>query len=130
MSGPDTRRGFLRGLASLPLIGGGVALVGSPTAVDVEVSTALLANYATFLEGELRMLRYEIEKRLEWPAGALDQFAMTPGDFHFPRKGSWLDVPQPSTRAALVLATVGAPMERPKMAGRYVFRSALAPRKA
>lgn len=30
MSGPASRRGFLRGLTTLPLIGGGVTLIGRP----------------------------------------------------------------------------------------------------
>jgi len=32
------RRGFLRGLAALPLIGGGVTLIGNPTRAAVVLS--------------------------------------------------------------------------------------------
>lgn len=35
---PSSRRGFLRGLAGLPMIGGGVAIIGSPTAAAVPVN--------------------------------------------------------------------------------------------
>ena len=37
------RRTCLRGLASLPLIGGGVALIGNPTAAAVPITGPLLA---------------------------------------------------------------------------------------
>ena len=45
---PD-RRAFLRGLATLPLIGGSVALIGNPTAAAVPATPELLADYADFL---------------------------------------------------------------------------------
>ena len=46
------RRGFLRGLASLPLIGGGVALIGQPTAAAVPVTDDMLATYQSWLGWE------------------------------------------------------------------------------
>ncbi len=39
MSAPSDRRGFLRGLATLPLIGGGVTLIGNPTRAAAEPVT-------------------------------------------------------------------------------------------
>ncbi len=39
------RRGFLRGLVTLPLIGGGVTLIGNPTAAAEPVTKELLVNY-------------------------------------------------------------------------------------
>jgi hypothetical protein len=36
------RRGFLRGLTALPLVGGGVTLIGNPTKADVPTSDELL----------------------------------------------------------------------------------------
>ena len=49
MSPALPRRGFLRGLASLPLIGGSVALIGQPTKAAGPVTQAMLADYADFL---------------------------------------------------------------------------------
>ncbi|WP_066922873.1 hypothetical protein [Methylobacterium sp. CCH5-D2] len=46
------RRGFLRGLVSLPLIGGGVTLIGAPTAVAQPVTPGLLDAYADWLAVE------------------------------------------------------------------------------
>jgi hypothetical protein len=42
MTNPNTRRGFLRGLTAFPLIGGGVTLIGNPTAAAEPVSRDLL----------------------------------------------------------------------------------------
>ena len=42
MSDPLARRGFLRGLAHLLLIGGGVTLIGNPTAAAEPVTEELL----------------------------------------------------------------------------------------
>ncbi len=50
----DSRRSFLRGLASLPLIGGGVTLVGNPTAAAVPATDALMCRYVAFLAAEHR----------------------------------------------------------------------------
>ena len=46
------RRSFLRGLASLPLIGGSVALIGQPTAAAVSVTDELHARYVAWLAHE------------------------------------------------------------------------------
>ena len=53
------RRGFLSSLAGLPLIGGSVALIGSPTRADVVVTPELLATYDTFLDLERRHQNWE-----------------------------------------------------------------------
>src|SRR5215203_3733402 len=53
------RRGFLRGLVSLPLIGGGVTLIGSPTAAAVPVTKELLDSYDAWLFYERRYLHFE-----------------------------------------------------------------------
>ena len=45
MFSPSDRRGFLRGLVLLPRIGGGVTLVGSPTAAAVPVTGDLICSY-------------------------------------------------------------------------------------
>ena len=49
---PHDRRVFLRGLATLPLIGGSVALVGSPTAAAVEFTPELATLYVAWLARE------------------------------------------------------------------------------
>lgn len=115
MRAPASRRGFLCGLTTLPLIGGSVTLVGTPTAVDVEPTIGLMVNYAAWLGAEERILRWELSKRVGIPYAELSRWAMVEGDFHFPVGSPWYKQPMPSSRAALVLATVGAPtdLERP-----------------
>jgi len=98
------RRGFLSGLAGLPLIGGSVALIGSPTSADVVVTPDLLETYDAFLDLERRHLNWERAKGngdefralmgmtfLDNPAGSFD--------FVGDRGGV-----APSTRAAVLLA--------------------------
>jgi len=58
---PNSRRGFLRALAALPLLGGGVQLLGNPTAAAVPVSQALLNRYLTFLAKERIAARVELD---------------------------------------------------------------------
>ena len=53
------RRTFLRGLASLPLIGGGVTLIGNPTAAAVPVTESLLETYNEWLDLERSWLQFE-----------------------------------------------------------------------
>ena len=57
------RRSFLRGLASLPLIGGGVTLIGNPTAAAVPVTDALHARYTAWLAHEHRAAMKEHARR-------------------------------------------------------------------
>ncbi len=100
------RRGFLRGLASLPLIGGSVALIGSPTKAAVPVTRAMLADYADWLaverDGTLRELY-----------GTLPGSAMLDGVPLFDRHRAWPDMSlsPPSTRAAVILSAAGVPLE-------------------
>lgn len=54
MSALSARRGFLRGLVSLPLVGGGVTLIGQPTAVAEPTTDALLDAYVALLAHEHR----------------------------------------------------------------------------
>ena len=116
------RRGFLRGLTTLPLIGGGVTLIGAPTAVAEPVSQALLDSYDAWLDAERRFLKWERHRK-----PMADQHTPRPQCVWYdPATGQMFDYvpaanaghawhysgdprlqPQPSTRAALVLATVG-----------------------
>lgn len=115
------RRGFLRGLLSLPLIGGGVTLLGSPSAVAEPITDDLLDSYDAWLEYERRWLQWERYRnrdsvyRLSLPFRSemegWGQYDMIPmanrgANFH----GS--DEPPASTRAALVLSTVGCDWRR------------------
>jgi hypothetical protein len=50
------RGGFLRGLAGLPRLGGGVTLLGNPTRAAVPVTEEMLWNYREWLQMELRFL--------------------------------------------------------------------------
>src|SRR4051812_22634217 len=106
---PNTRRGFLRGLTTLPLIGGGVTLIGKPTAAAVPVTPGLLDAYSEWLFYERRLLSLEQH-------GTVRAEKVVPANtgahlFHFPPfgEGGWEGVPKPSTRAAVVLSTVGCP---------------------
>ena len=113
------RRSFLRGLASLPLIGGSVAILGQPTAAAVPVTRDLINSYKSWLFMEHRMLSYEMAdyrpdlakeiERCDWHG--------TPGSqwhFQWGREGArlagWLEAPQPSTRAAVIPSAAGVPI--------------------
>jgi hypothetical protein len=61
------RRGFLRQLCSLPMLGGGVALLGAPTAVAEAVTSGMLDAYSSFLRGELYLLERESPRELFAP---------------------------------------------------------------
>ena len=67
------RRAFLRGLASLPLIGGSVAILGRPTAAAVPMSRDMPCSYASWLFFEQWMVCFEPAKhdlplaRGRWP---------------------------------------------------------------
>lgn len=52
MSAATSRRGFLRGLTTLPLVGGSVALIGKPTAVALPLGDVMLDRYTGFIAAE------------------------------------------------------------------------------
>lgn len=106
------RRSFLRGLATLPMIGGSVALIGSPSAAAVPVTDELLRNYDCFLAWERRKLVQQVyglafvEREPDWfpvPYPAMQ--------WHYPMLGE-APCPPIETRAAVVLAAVGCPLTR------------------
>lgn len=125
------RRGFLRGLASLPLVGGGLTLIGRPTAAAVPVTDALLARYHAFVAWEHRETYVEIQRRTaerllsQWVADPRpDQYPVSPNFpalyaaearrhppmYHFPEEPTVVPVvtgAPPSSRAAVVLAAIG-----------------------
>lgn len=120
------RRGFLSGLTALPLIGGGVSLIGQPTAAAVPVTDGLLWSYKSWLHMEHRMLSFELagydkdkSEHIERSFAALVPPAQQVPGFNWhiqwSRPGSrgpagWIDAPQPSTRAAVILSAAGVPL--------------------
>ena len=116
------RRTFLRGLASLPLLGGSIAILGQPTQAAVPVTPELLKSYKSWLFMEHRMVSYEMaghdlkrSRRIEH----IEWFEDTPGEewhLQWAREGmrgpaGWVDAPQPSTRAAVILSAAGVPLK-------------------
>ena len=121
------RRGFLAGLASLPLIGGSVTLLGQPTAAATPVTDELLWSYKNWLHMEHRMLSFELAGHDMAQAELIEGHfaAWLPPDRNVPgfhwhtqwsgQSGSrgpagWISAPQPSTRAAVVLSAAGVPL--------------------
>lgn len=94
------RRGFLRGLTTLPLIGGGVTLIGAPTAVASPVTTELLTNYETWLNIEAARVASERDRNA---SGTITTFYTPAWHWHDADR----ELARPSSRAALVLAAVG-----------------------
>lgn len=124
MSAPASRRGFLRDLATLPLIGGGVTLIGTPTAVAAPITEELLESYDAWLEYERRLLQWERNRNREMHYRLHQPFVMQMYDREGRAKGpatpcDWIPADNlgaafhdgseapPSTRAALVLSAVG-----------------------
>lgn len=125
MIAPGCRRDFLRGLTTLPLIGGGVTLIGAPSAVAEPITATLLDSYDAWLFYERRFVRFErygsAADRTEWGLGCDGRYVVTDtktgesfdfvridnagGGFH--RSSHPREELQPSTRAALVLSAVG-----------------------
>lgn len=110
---PASRRGFLRGLLTLPLIGGGVQLIGSPSAVAVPNSRAMMLAYSEWLRVERNRLHMELFANARATPEVLEvsalPMALLPDNMFYvpPRTEAHLPLPA-SSRAALVLSTVGA----------------------
>lgn len=109
------RRGFLRSLSTLPLIGGSVALIGNPTRADVPITTDLLDSYDAWLHSERRWLQWERFRNLDHydataihpfidrlNGGRYDYTPMANGGARFHGQAA-----PASTRAAVVLSAVG-----------------------
>ncbi|WP_237479250.1 hypothetical protein [Lichenibacterium dinghuense] len=110
------RRAFLRGLASLPLIGGSVALIGNPSAAAVPVSRYLLDSYMDFLAIELRETVIQSREThaareghpdCPWVREATERHMWAP---ERPHMRGLLDASgRPSARAAVILSAAGVP---------------------
>lgn len=111
------RRSFLRGLAGLPLVGGGITLIGNPTAAAVPVTDLLLQRYSLFLAIEAREALIECRERQHIADGYPDRTGTvrlwTEGTNWAP-DNPWmrglLDHQRPSARAAVVLSAAGVPI--------------------
>lgn len=115
------RRGFLRGLLSLPLIGGGVALIGAPTAAAVPVTEEFLWRYRGFLLGEAAEALVEIDeiRNRHWFAPQARRLMLEEqGDYRemdrYPDLATMVRSAKPSTRAAVVLGAAGATVSVPR----------------
>lgn len=115
MSAPASRRGFLRGLTTLPLIGGSVALIGAPSAVAEPISQALIDSYDAWLFYERYKLKAaKIGPDFDWGSPghedahnvAMSYIPVANGGFRY-HFGRGSPRPSPATRAALVLSAVG-----------------------
>ncbi|MDP4022437.1 hypothetical protein Q8W71_07370 [Methylobacterium sp. NEAU 140] len=124
MSAPANRRGFLRGLTTLPLVGGGVTLIGQPSAVAEPITGQLMTNYLAFLAREFKNTMIENVERCaahevltagmhlgpEYISGAVAKAELSLRYLDFPfleRQGNPAVAGPPSSRAALVLSAVG-----------------------
>ena len=111
------RRAFLRGLASLPLIGGGVTLIGNPTMAAVPVTDGLLDSYQAWLTYERDWLVWE-----RFGAEELRRTRMPSVVWRDPETGKCFDcirVDNPggcfdhkdaASRAAVILSAAGVPI--------------------
>lgn len=113
------RRGFLRQLCHLPLIGGGLTLIGAPTAIAAPVTEALFRRYAAWVTrehveclAEADRYRYPGHERLDEYIEHTRLWARGMGGF----QDAATDHPAgpPSTRAALVLSAVGCDWKNQK----------------
>lgn len=100
------RRGFLRGLLTLPLIGGAVGLIGAPSAVAEPATGHLMREYADWLVYEHHRVMAEIvgedtSASSQWQSCFGRAWKWHRADRHIP----------PSTRAALVMSAVGCEWE-------------------
>ena len=111
------RRDFLRGLVSLPLIGGAVNLIGNPVRADVVPSRALLERYIAWLGNEHAAALIEFERPgiriiepFAWP-----YYRVRAPMYWYPEapdieRDVWLT--RPSSRAAVVLSAAGCNWQR------------------
>ena len=113
------RRAFLRGLASLPMIGGGVTLIGNPTAAAVPATPQLLDAYNEWLDLERSWLMWE-----RYGSGSERFYSKEQGidcvwrdrrtgkcwNFNIVTEASGFDHTNTASRAAVVLSAAGVPI--------------------
>ena len=113
------RRSFLRGLASLPLIGGSVAILGRPTAAAVPVTPELLERYSAWLAVEYGETLIELAP-FQQPNKAYAEFdrvwrrqwCQSIGTLQSRAGDRFAEPPlvPPSSRAAVILSAAGLPL--------------------
>ena len=83
MNGPASRRGFLRGLTALPLVGGGMSLIGNPVGAAVPVTDDLHFRYLSWLAHEHReaALEYAYRSAFTYAAGRPGLGLETPHEY-------------------------------------------------
>lgn len=101
MTGTASRRGFLHGLAGLPMIGGGVTIIGRPTAAAEPVTTELLDRYKSWLFAEATALGREMYE------GSSHGHLVCPEPAFTWQWRATCDAELASTRAAVILAAAG-----------------------
>ena len=109
------RRGFLRGLTTLPLIGGSVAILGQPTVAAVPVTRDMAQLYETWLGWE----RIKVCEFLHGEEGlneALHMYRVNDAAWRWHRRGYKFgmdhDVPlrEAAARAPVILSAAGVPI--------------------
>lgn len=116
----NSRRGFLRQLCSLPMIGGGVTLIGKPTAAGVPVTLELVEQYTNWLareHGHAMIERSMFRGPLDYPDRPDVHRAYVEDSQRWVEDMKLFRIPDasnlgslPSTRAAIVLSAVGIPV--------------------
>jgi hypothetical protein len=125
-SSAPSRRGFLYGLTSLPLLGGALEVLGHPVAAATPVTPALMRRYRDFLSRELLTAHAEIDQMLapwrhfgpqrmeRWdladPATFVDRIGPVTFVCAEGPATQAVALRPPSTRAALVLSAAGVPL--------------------
>lgn len=96
------RRSFLTAAGASAVVGAASAASAvQPSYSQWEVNEA----YLEWLLTEARLLQAEMYSGSKFEGGPVGTLA---AHYHFPVRARWQDVPKPSTRASLVLSSVGA----------------------
>ena len=115
------RRAFLRGLASLPLIGGSIALIGRPTGAAVPITDNLLDAYGTWLHYERNWLQWERYGAEGYKGRPREDLAVVWHDRRKDKVFDFIPMTNPAAsydysgaagRAAVILSAAGVPLNR------------------
>lgn len=129
MSSSTEQPRILHGLTTLPLVGGGVTLIGNPTAVNLDPTPVMLEAYSAWLNFELMYLNASIHPptrdggvsmavamRNDGAKFHLQEMAASPSGS---MEAAWQRLGLAAQRrAALVLSTVGCGWEGARTFGK------------